>query len=109
MMIASQLVRTAEDPGAGQFLGVDWGSFVVVFLVALAATVVIVCFYALALRLLSLGSPLDGSDERAPKPSSATAVAVHRPPLATAAAVVCIAICAAAVLYGIWLIIPQFH
>lgn len=107
-MTATQLLRTADDPGAGQFLGVDWGSFVVVLLVALAATVVIVCFYALALRLLSLGAPLDGSDERSTAPASA-AVTVHRPPLATAAAIVCIAVCVAAVLYGIWLVIPQFH
>jgi len=107
-MNATQLLRTTDDPGAGQFLGVDWGSFVVVLLVALAATVVIVCFYALALRLLALGAPLDGSDERSTAPASAAAT-VHRPPLATAAAVVCIAICVAAVLYGIWLVIPQFH
>lgn len=108
-MTGSQLVHAADDPGAGQFLGVDWGSFVVVFLVALAATVVIVCFYALALRLLALGAPLDGSDERATAAGGARSIAFHRPPLATAAAVVCIAICIAAVLYGIWLIIPQFH
>ena len=100
-------VRTADDPGAGQFLGVDWGSFVVVLLVALAATVVIVCFYALALRLLAVGAPLDGSDER--RPAAASAAAFHRPPIATVAAVVCIAICVAAVLYGIWLIVPQFR
>lgn len=106
-MNATQILHTADDPGAGQFLGVDWGSFVVVLLVALAATVVIVCFYALALRLLSLGAPLDGSDERSTAP--AAAAAFQRPPLATVAAVVCIAICVAAVLYGIWLVIPQFH
>jgi len=106
-MNMTQILHTADDPGAGQFLGVDWGSFVVVLLVALAATVVIVCFYALALRLLSLGAPLDGSDERSMAP--AAAATFHRPPLATVAAVVCIAICVAAVLYGIWLVIPQFH
>ncbi|MFK3671171.1 hypothetical protein ACI2IX_13470 [Leifsonia aquatica] len=106
-MNATHILHAADDPGAGQFLGVDWGSFVAVLLVALAATVVIVCFYALALRLLSLGAPLDGSDERSTAP--ATAATFHRPPLATVAAVVCIAICVAAVLYGIWLVIPQFH
>lgn len=106
-MNATPILHTADDPGAGQFLGVDWGSFVGVLLVALAATVVIVCFYALALRLLSLGAPLDGSDERSTAPVAAATF--HRPPLATAAAVLCIAICVAAVLYGIWLVIPQFH
>jgi hypothetical protein len=34
---------------------------------------------------------------------------VRRPPLATAGAVVCFAVGVAAVLYGIWLIVPQFH
>lgn len=74
-----------------QFLGVDWGAFVVVFLVALAATVVIVVAYALGLRLLAAGPEQE------------------RPPLATAGAALCFAVGAAAVLYGLWLLIPQFH
>jgi hypothetical protein len=85
----------------GSFLGVDWGSFVVVALVAFAATVVIVASYALGLRLLAAGAP--------PSAASAGAVAARRHPLATAGAAVCFAVGAAATLYGIWLIVPQFH
>lgn len=86
------------------FLGVDWGAFVVVTLVAFAATLVIVVCYALGLRLLAAGAPLDGVDGTPTGDPSA-----RRPPLATAGALVCFAIGVAAVLYGIWLIVPQFH
>ena len=34
------------------FLGVDWGAFVVVFLVAFAASILVVGSYAVGLRLL---------------------------------------------------------
>lgn len=95
------LLRAAAD---GSFLGVDWGAFVVVSLVALAATVVIVVCYALGLRLLAAGAPLDEPDG-----SPAGGPAVRRPAIATGGAVVCFAIGVAAVLYGIWLIVPQFH
>ncbi|WP_285115821.1 hypothetical protein [Leifsonia sp. fls2-241-R2A-40a] len=87
----------------GSFLGVDWGSFVVVSLVAFVATSVVVVSYALALRLLAVGAPLD---------AEGGAVSVRdgrRPAVATVGAVVCFAIGVAAVLYGIWLIVPQFH
>jgi len=108
-IVRAAIVRAAdEQPGQGQFLGVDWGAFVVVFLVAFAATVVIVCFYAIGLRLLAAGAPMDGSDERRDT-QGAAAVSFHRPPIATGAAVLCFAVCVAAVLYGLWLLIPQFH
>jgi zona occludens toxin (predicted ATPase) len=106
------LARTAASPGAGQFLGVDWGSFVVVFLVALVATTVIVVFYSIGLRLLAVGSPADGSDERGRRdapPLSSASVARPRPAVATVGAVLCFAVGVAAVLYGLWLIVPQFH
>lgn len=91
-------VRTAAS-----FLGVDWGSFVVVFLVALVATVVVVISYAVALRMLAVGAPLDEQG------GAASLRSVRRPVAATVGAIVCLAVGAAAVLYGIWLIIPQFH
>lgn len=94
------IVRAASG---GSFLGVDWGAFVVVSLVALAATVVVVVFYALGLRLLAVGAPLDGTE------AAGGGGVPRRPPLAMAGAVVCFAIGVAAVLYGIWLIVPQFH
>lgn len=91
---------TAPD---GSFLGVDWGSFVVVLLVAFAATTVVVISYAAALRLLAVGAPLDADGEAASVRSG------RRPLAATVGAVVCFAIGVAAVVYGIWLIVPQFH
>jgi ABC-type uncharacterized transport system permease subunit len=108
---AQLLLRQAATPEEGQFLGVDWGSFVVVFLVALAATVVIVVFYSTGLRLLAVGSPADGSDERGvtTQARSSTAALRPRPFAATAGAVLCFAVGVSAVLYGLWLIIPQFH
>jgi len=92
---AAPLVAVAAESGAageGQLFGVDWGSFVLVFVVAFAASVLVVAAYSLGLRLLAAG------DDRA-----------HRPPIATAGAYACIALSGAAVLYGIYLIIPLFH
>lgn len=74
------------------FLGVDWGSFVVVFLVALVASLVVVTSYALGLRLLSTGETTR-----------------QRSLPATVGAGLCFAVGVGAVLYGLWLIIPQFH
>ncbi|MFB2556870.1 hypothetical protein [Herbiconiux liangxiaofengii] len=74
------------------FLGVNWGAFVVVFLVAFAASMLVVGSYALGLRLLSTGA---STRERSMP--------------ATIGAGLCFAVGVAAVLYGLWLIIPQFH
>jgi hypothetical protein len=86
--------------GSGQFLGVDWGAFVVVFLVALVATVVIVSFYSIGLRLLAVGAQTDADGQLVKGP---------RPLAASIGAYLCIAVGIAGVLYGIYLIIPQFH
>lgn len=71
---------------------IDWAAFWLVLVASLAASVVIVAFYSVALRLLSLGA-----DAR------------RRPPAAVAGAIVCLAVCGAAVLYGIYLVVPLFH
>jgi putative Mn2+ efflux pump MntP len=81
------------------FLGVDWGAFVVVFLVALAATVVVVIFFSVGLRLLSNGE-LEGSP---------TGAAVGRPLSRTLGGWASVAVGVVAVLYGLYLVIPQFH
>jgi uncharacterized membrane protein len=94
----------AATPGAGQFLGVDWGSIALVSITTLIATVVIVAFYSLGLRLLAVGSP-DDADGSSP----AATVARSRPLGATIGAVLCIAVGIAGVLYGIYLVIPLFH
>lgn len=95
------MFEAAATPGAGQFLGVDWGSIALVTITTLIATVVIVTFYSLGLRLLAIGSPDDGS--------AGTALAGSRPPAATIGAILCIAVGVAGVLYGIYLVIPLFH
>jgi hypothetical protein len=73
-------------------IDINWGAFGLVFVSALAAAFVIVLFFSVAMRLLSLGP-----DQK------------QRPLPATVGAIVCIAICVAAVLYGIYLVIPLFH
>ena len=86
-------VRAAEEAaGEGQFLGVDWGSFVLVFVVALPASVLVVATYSLGLRLLGAGESRE-----------------TRPPAATVGAYACFAVGVAGVLYGISLIVPLFH
>jgi uncharacterized membrane protein len=95
----------ARADAASQFLGVDWGEFAVVFLVALASTAVVVSFYAVGLRLLAVGSDDDTGADGAITSSSRG----QRPAAATAGAYLCIAVCIAVVLYSLYLIIPQFH
>ncbi|WP_245186020.1 hypothetical protein [Frigoribacterium sp. PvP032] len=111
------------------FLGVDWGAFVVVFVVALAATAVIVTFFALGIRLFAAGAtePVDSG----PVPAGAGgaggagaaggaapaggagrltgAPAAPRSLPATVGGAACFAVGIAAVLAGLWLIVPQFH
>jgi hypothetical protein len=89
----------------GKFLGVDWGSIALVAGVALVASVVVVGFYSLGLRLLSVGS----SDDAAEDSGGTAGVAGARPLTATLAAYFCIAVGVAGVLYGLYLAIPQFH
>lgn len=71
---------------------IDWAAFGLVFAASLAASVVIVAFYSIAMRLLSLGAD-----------------AGRRPPAAMAGAIACLAVCVAAVVYGIYLVVPLFH
>jgi len=99
------------------FLGVDWGAFVVVFLVALAATAVIVTSFALGIRAFAAGAEEPagaGAGAGAGADGATAAVAagpgpVDRPAGATAAGLACFAVGVAAVLYGLWMIVPQFH
>jgi hypothetical protein len=104
---AHQIVKTASTPGAGEFLGVDWGSIALVFVVGLIATVVVVSAYSFGIRLLAIGSPDD--TESASGGRAAIANAGKRPAIATAGGYVCIGIGIIGVLFGIYLVIPQFH
>jgi hypothetical protein len=123
------------------FLGVDWGAFVVVFVVALAATAVIVTFFALGIRLFAAGAteavaggPVPdeagagggAGDAGAAAPAGGggraggaghaggagrlpAAPAAPRSLPATVGGAACFAVGIAAVLAGLWLIVPQFH
>ncbi len=86
----SMIIEAGSAPGSGEFLGVDWGSIALVCITTLVATVVIVTFYSLGLRLLAVGSRND--DEHGVQGSSVAVVQVHRPLVATLGAVACIAV-----------------
>ncbi len=104
-------IRHAASASGG-WLGVDWGSIGLVFVVGLIATLVIVGLYTAGIRLLAVGAPdiqvvADGD------PEGADAVVTERtrprPVAATIGGFACFAGFAAAVLYGIYLVIPAFH
>ncbi|MFK4482389.1 MULTISPECIES: hypothetical protein [unclassified Curtobacterium] len=87
---------------------IDFTSIGLVAGVGFVAAVGIVLVYTLGLRLLGTGQPLDSGGERT-QYSEETPRSGHTPPAALAGAVLCFVVCAAAVLAGIWLTIPQFH
>jgi hypothetical protein len=70
-------------------MDIEWDALLVVAGVTLAATILITAFYSGGVRLL----------ETAGASSAAARVGAYA----------CFAVCAAAVLFGLWLIIPQFH
>ncbi|WP_327286959.1 hypothetical protein [Streptomyces sp. NBC_01198] len=76
-------------------MDVKWGSLGEVAVVSFGATVAVVVLFALGVRALA------GRDEARGAGLGGTAQAT--------AAGACFAVCAAAVLYGLYLIIPQFH
>jgi hypothetical protein len=87
---------------------IDWGSIAEVFFVGFVAAVGLVVVYTLGLRLLGTGQPADAAGERT-QYSEETPRSGTTPPAALTGAGLCFAVGAAAVLFGIWLTIPQFH
>ena len=69
---------------------IDWIAFLSVAGASLLAAVIVVGFYSLGLRLLT--------------PSGQPSSGIRR-----LGAVTCFVICAVAVLYGVYLIVPAFH
>ena len=104
-------IRQTAAASAG-WLGVDWGSIGLVFVVGLIATLVVVGLYTVGIRLLATGAPdiqvgADGD------PEGADAV-IHdrvraRPLAAAVGGYACFAGFAAAVVFGVYLVIPAFH
>lgn len=68
---------------------IPWGNFALVAGTVLVATVLLTAFYSGGVRLLE-------AEGRAGGPARVGAYA-------------CFAVCIAAVLFGLWVIIPQFH
>lgn len=97
--------RSAAAAASDQFLGVDWGGFAIVFVASFAAAVIIVVFYSLGLRLLAVGS----SDDTGADGEVVSTARGARPLGATVVGYLCIGIGVVAVLYSLYLIIPQFH
>ncbi|PZE81333.1 hypothetical protein [Curtobacterium sp. MCBD17_032] len=98
-------------------MGIDWGAFLLVAVVAVVSACFVVTVYSVGLRLWSAADARagkytvkdDGTIGPAtagfPDPAAAsTAIRSFR-----ALAVVCFAACGAAVLYGVYLIVPAFH
>jgi hypothetical protein len=69
-------------------IDVDWGAFGVVAGVVLVAVILLTVFYSGGVRLLETAGA-----------SGAARVGAYA----------CFAVCIAAVLFGLWVIIPQFH
>lgn len=89
-------------------MDIDFTSIATVAGVGFVSAVGVVLVYTLGLRLLGTGQPTDAGGDHT-QYTQETARSGHTPPLALAAAGLCFAICVAAVLFGIWLTIPQFH
>ncbi|MGA1837383.1 hypothetical protein VD659_10670 [Herbiconiux sp. 11R-BC] len=76
---------------------IDWGAFLVVAVASIVSTAVVVSLYSFGLRFHGLTHP----DARTGRPV--------RPRYASVLAYACFALSAAAVLFGIYLIVPFFH
>ena len=79
---------------------IDWVALFKVAGVSLIFGVGIVCVFSVGLLALDEGAPAGSSDVAAARAASRAR---------KAGAGACFLICAAAVLYGLWLIVPQFH
>ena len=68
-------------------IDIQWGGFALVAVVVLVSTVLLTAFYSGGVRLLESGQGV----------------------AAKGGAYACFAVCIAAVLFGLWVIVPQFH
>ena len=75
---------------------IDWGSFALVAVVSLVAACLLVAFASVGFRLYDYGTRERSRAERGGGR------------LATAGALLSFAVCAAAVLFGVYLIVPAF-
>ncbi|WIB78631.1 hypothetical protein DEJ28_05895 [Curtobacterium sp. MCPF17_002] len=98
-------------------MGIDWFAFLTVAIVSLVGAVFVVTVYSIGLRLWSAADTRAGKytvkdDGTVGPATSGFPLPGNTPPGVRgfrALAIVFFAISAAAVLYGIYLIVPQFH
>ncbi|GAB3394433.1 hypothetical protein GCM10027568_25050 [Humibacter soli] len=115
-LASSPLAATGQSaaaaPSPAGWLGVDWGSILLVFVAGMAVTVVITVSYAFGTRLLAVGAP-DVVVPAGSEPDSPDAVqpprTTQRPVVATIGAWLCFAVGIVAAAYGLYLVIPAFH
>ncbi|HEV7184112.1 MAG: peptidase [Leifsonia sp.] len=108
---------------------IDWGAFFVVFLASLIGASVVVILYALGTRLLAVAGralfvePVEFTDaitvispeqaaralKKAKKAGKKNPLTLAQKRTALTGAYACFLLCAASVLYGLYLIIPAFH
>lgn len=77
---------------------IEWGSFALVAIASLLGACLLVAFAAVGFRLYEKG-----------KQDQADVAVASRGRLAMAGAVLSFAVCAAAVLFGVYLILPAFN
>ncbi|GGF02528.1 hypothetical protein GCM10011313_27020 [Mycetocola zhadangensis] len=108
---------------------IDWMAFVIVLAAALAGTVAVVGFYSLGLKMLvragrvPVVSPAEFTDaitvltpaeiksaaKKAAKAARKNPLSPLQKKIAQFAAYACFTLCGAAVLFGIYLIVPALH
>jgi hypothetical protein len=103
-------------PGWGSSV-IDWWGFVQVSIVSIVAACFVVAVYSVGLRLWSAADAMAGKysieADGTIGPSTAGIPGATRPPgtvrTVRSASIACFVISGATVLYGIYLIVPQFH
>ncbi len=98
-------------------MGIDWFAFLTVAIVALVSACFVVAVYSVGLRFWSAADTRAGKytvkDDGTVGPATAGFPLPGRTPPGVrryrSLAVACFAVSGAAVLYGIYLIVPQFH
>ncbi|MDL4816785.1 hypothetical protein [Actinomadura opuntiae] len=76
-------------------MDIKWGALGQVFVVSLGATVAVVVIFSLGILAASARQTSQGQDRSSAAP--------------TVTAALCFSACAAIIVYGIYLIVPQFH
>lgn len=89
---------------------IDWVAFGIVAIASIVAAASVVTLYSLGIKLLSVPAAGTASEAGVARDEETDDVELNgRPWWATILATVCFSLCAAAVLYGIYLIVPALH